>query len=162
MNIYPKRKSVKGIFLFFGFFLSFFCFCGGRLFCCREGAREWQVPQRSRRAAFTPALRLAQGPIFGWARGSWRSWMAFFVLDGGSCGLICGRRWRGGRVPVPAGGRSATRGMEPGGGTPQAPHTRPRCSFMEHLYYQESAAKRERELRRRDGFILGILRFRLR
>ena len=33
-----------------------------------------------------------------------------------------GRCWRGGRKPVPAGVRSATRGMEPKGGTPQVPH----------------------------------------
>jgi len=38
-----------------------------------------------------------------------------------------GRHWRGGRKPVPAGVRSATRGMEPNGGTPQAPHKRHGC-----------------------------------
>ena len=47
----------------------------------------------------------------------------FFVLDGESCRFRRGRHWRGGRKPVPAGVRSATRGMEPKGGTPQAPHT---------------------------------------
>ena len=44
----------------------------------------------------------------------------FFVLDGGSCRLVRGRDWRGGRKPVPAGVRSATRGMEPEGGTPES------------------------------------------
>ena len=33
---------------------------------------------------------------------------------------MCGRDWRGGRKPVPAGVRSATRGMEPKGGTPES------------------------------------------
>ena len=34
--------------------------------------------------------------------------------------LMHGRDWRGGRKPVPAGVRSATRGMEPKGGTPES------------------------------------------
>ncbi|HAM77954.1 MAG TPA: hypothetical protein DCP61_02035 [Treponema sp.] len=47
--------------------------------------------------------------------------MSVWLGDRGSI-LRRGRDWRGGRKPVPAGVRSATRGMEPGGGTPESPH----------------------------------------
>ena len=60
-------------------------------------------------AGLHAALRLGSGTGWWWD-------CVFFVLDGESCRLRRGRHWRGPRQRVaPA--------MEPGGGTPQAPHT---------------------------------------
>ena len=62
------------------------------------------------------------------------------------CILIHGRHWRGGRKPVPAGVRSATRGMEPGGGTPQAPHTGHKAFFWDAYVLQTKAPQEKKRI----------------
>ena len=57
-----------------------------------------------------------------------------------------GRHWRGGRKPVPAGVRSATRGMEPGGGTPQAPHTGHKAFFWDAYVLQTKAPQEKKRI----------------
>ncbi|HBB14881.1 MAG TPA: hypothetical protein DCZ76_11515 [Treponema sp.] len=42
--------------------------------------------------------------------------------------------------PVPAGVRSATRGMEPKGGTPESPHKWPPCHFFARILHGPSRA----------------------
>ena len=77
----------------------------------------------------------AQGPGFDGVQGTGCMVdCVFFVLDGESCRFRRGRHWRGGRKPVPAGVRSATRGMEPKGGTPQAPKKWPPCHFLARVF----------------------------
>ena len=44
----------------------------------------------------------------------------FFVLDGGRLQISARQGLEGRAQPVPAGVRSATRGMEPEGGTPES------------------------------------------
>ena len=97
----------------------------------------WGAGHGMTEVGFCAALRLAQGtPSAG--SGSGRVWDDRVLFCGGiifsflptgtepwrdfSKGSIQmhGRDWRGGRKPVPAGVRSATRGMEPKGGTPES------------------------------------------
>ena len=71
-----------------------------------------------------------------------------FFVSGWRAFVLGNRGWQievrqgleGRAQPVPAGVRSATRGMEPKGGTPESPHKWPSCHFFARILHGPSRA----------------------